>query len=149
KTETIYLHKLIAEHFLKKNKTRKNKLVGALNGNKLDCRIENLTFRSRAAASRHRKSSNKTGYTGVYNDSKRFRAVISHKGNSVHIGMFDTAEEAADAYNQKSKEFYGDDGKINHIPKAALAAAKKAAKAKAKEKAAAKKAKKAAKAKKN
>jgi len=34
KTETIYLHKLIAEKFLKKRKSRKNNLVGALNGNK-------------------------------------------------------------------------------------------------------------------
>ena len=42
--------------------------------------------------------------------------------------MFDTAEEAADAYNKKSKEYYGDEGKINKIPRAALAAAKKAAK---------------------
>jgi len=76
----------------------------------------------------------------VYKESTRFRAVISHKGKSIHIGMFDTAEEAADAYNKKSKEFYGDEGKINTIPRAALSAAKKAAKAKAKAKADAKKA---------
>ena len=134
KTETIYLHKLLAEKFLKKSKS--NNLVGALNGNKLDCRIENLAFRSRSTASRQRKSSSKAGYTGVYKESTRYRAVISHKGKSIHIGMFDTAEEAADAYNQKSKEFYGNEGKINSIPRAALSAAKKAAK----EKAAAKKA---------
>ncbi len=139
KTETIYLHKLLAEKFLKK--TRSNNLVGAKNGNKLDCRIENLSFRSRSTASRQRKSSSKAGYTGVYKESTRFRAVISHKGKSIHIGMFDTAEEAADAYNKKSKEFYGDEGKINSIPKAALAAAKKAAKEKVKAKADSRKAK--------
>ena len=129
KTETIYLHKLLAEKFLKK--TRSNNLVGAVNGNKLDCRIDNLAFRSRSTASRQRKSSSKAGYTGVYKESTRYRAVISHKGKSIHIGMFDTAEEAADAYNKKSKEFYGDEGKINSIPRAALSAAKKAAKEKA------------------
>jgi len=139
KTETIYLHKLLAEKFLKK--TRTNNLVGAKNGNKLDCRIENLSFRSRSTASRQRKSSSKAGYTGVYKESTRFRAVISHKGKSIHIGMFDTAEEAADAYNKKSKEFYGNEGKINSIPKAALSAAKKAAKEKAKAKADSRKAK--------
>jgi len=135
KTETIYLHKLIAEKFLGKTKSRKNNLVGAVNGNKLDCRVENLVFRSRSTASRQRKSSSRAGYTGVYQESTRYRAVISYKGKSIHIGMYDTAEEAADAYNKKSKEYYGSDGKINSIPKAKLAAAKKAAAAKAKAKA--------------
>ena len=76
----------------------------------------------------------------MYKESTRYRAVISAKGKSIHIGMFDTAEEAADAYNKKSKEFYGSEGKLNAIPRAALSAAKKAAKEKAKAKAAAKKA---------
>jgi len=130
-TETIYLHKLIAEKFLKKTKSKKKNLVGAKNGNKLDCTIDNLVFRSRSTASRQRKSSSRAGYTGVYQESTRYRAVISYKGKSIHIGMYDTAEEAADAYNQKSQEYYGEDGKINSIPKGKLAAAKKAAKAKA------------------
>ena len=140
KTETIYLHKLIAEKFLGKTKSRGKNLVGALNGNKLDCRVENLVFRSRSTASRQRKSSSRAGYTGVYQESTRYRAVISYKGKSIHIGMYDTAEEAADAYNQKSEQYYGKEGKINDIPKGKLAAAKKAAAAKAKAKAAKKKA---------
>ncbi len=130
KTETIYLHKLIAEKFIKKGRSKTKRLVGALNGNKLDCRIENLAFRSRSTASRQRKSSSKAGFTGVYKESTRFRSVISHKGKSIHIGMFDTAVEAADAYNKMSKEFYGDEGKINAIPRAELSAAKKTTKAK-------------------
>lgn len=117
KTETIYLHKLIAEKYLKKDKSKKNNLVGAHNGNKLDCRLENLAYRSRAVASRKRKTSSKTGYTGVYKENKRFRAVISKKGKSMHLGMFDTAEEAALAYNKKSRELFGEDGKINVIKK--------------------------------
>jgi len=55
------------------------------------------------------------GYTGVYQENNRYRAVISVNRKSIHIGMFDTAEEAALAYNKKSKELYGDDGKINVI----------------------------------
>lgn len=117
KTETIYLHKLIAEKYLKDDKTAKRNLVGAKNGNKLDCRLENLEYRSRAIASRKRKTSSRAGYTGVYKENNRYRAVISINRKSVHIGMFDTPEEAALAYNKKSKELYGDDGKQNIIKK--------------------------------
>lgn len=115
KTETIYLHKLIAEKFLGAQKTGNKRLVGAKNGDKLDCRLENIIYRSRSVASRQRKTSSKTGYTGVYREHNRYRAVISIRGKSIHIGMFDTAEEAAAAYNKVSKETYGEEGKINRI----------------------------------
>ena len=115
KTETIYLHKLIAEKFLNTQKTGNKRLVGAKNGDKLDCRVENILYRSRSVASRQRKTSSKTGYTGVYREHNRYRAVISIRGKSIHIGMFDTAEEAAAAYNKVSKETYGEEGKINRI----------------------------------
>lgn len=121
KTETIYLHKLIAERFLGNGKSGDSNLVGAKNGNKLDCRLENLIYRSRSIASRKRKTSSRAGYTGVYKENNRYRAVISVNRRSIHIGMFATAEEAALAYNKKSRELYGDDGKINVIkPKKSL-----------------------------
>ncbi|HMQ59637.1 MAG TPA: hypothetical protein PKE06_03160 [Flavilitoribacter sp.] len=113
KTETIYLHKLVAEKFLNDTRTRERNLVGAKNGNKLDCRLENLIYRSRSVASRKRKTSSSAGYTGVYKENNRFRAVISVGRKSIHIGMFSTAEEAAIAYNKKSRELYGEEGKIN------------------------------------
>ena len=116
KTETIYLHKLIAEKFLIDTKSKEKRLVGAKNGNKLDCRLENLVYPSRSAASRQRKTSSKTGYTGVYKEHSRYRAVISLKGKAMHLGMFDTAEEAAAAYNKVSKEHFGEEAKINIIP---------------------------------
>lgn len=115
KTETIYLHKKIAEQYLADTKSSGKNLVGAKNGNKLDCRLENLVYRSRSVASRKRKTSSKVGYTGVYKENNRYRAVISVNRKSVHIGMFATAEEAALAYNKKSRELYGEDGKINII----------------------------------
>lgn len=115
KTETIYLHKIIAERFLWDTRTDENNLVVARNGNKLNCRLSNLVYQSRSVASRKRKSSSQVGYTGVYVDNNRYRAVICVKRKSIHLGMYDTAEEAARAYNQMSRELYGEDGKINII----------------------------------
>ncbi|MCB0635865.1 MAG: hypothetical protein KDC54_04580 [Lewinella sp.] len=114
-TETIYLHKFIAEKYLLNQRTDRANLVGAVNGNKLDCRLENLVYRSRSVASRKRKTSGKVGYTGVYKENNRFRAVISIGRKSVHLGMYATAEEAALAYNRKSRELFGENGKINVI----------------------------------
>jgi len=115
KTETIYLHRFIGEKFLSKEKTKTKKLVGAKNGNKLDCRLENLEWRTRATASRNRKTTSKTGYTGVYEENGKFRAVISINQRTSHIGVFATAEEAAMAYNKTSRQLFGDSGKLNII----------------------------------
>ncbi|MCP9235710.1 hypothetical protein [Lewinella sp. JB7] len=115
RTETIYLHKLIAERYLAHTRKGERKLVGSVNGNKLDCRLENIEYRSRSVASRKRRTSSKLGYTGVYKENNRYRAVISVNRRSLHIGMFATAEEAALAYNRKSVELYGKMGKINKV----------------------------------
>lgn len=115
KTETIYLHKLIAERFLHEQKQGKVKLVGVRDGNKLNCQVGNLLYRSRAHASRQRKTSSSTGFTGVYREHKQYRAVISIEGKAKHLGMYSTAEAAAYAYNLVSRHFFADEGKINKL----------------------------------
>lgn len=115
-TQTIYLHKHIAERYLIDHKTERHNVVGTLNGDKLDCRLENLVYRSRSVASRKRKTINKVGYTGVYKENNRYRAVISVDGASQHLGMFATAEEAAAAYNRRSWEAFQENGKFNDVP---------------------------------
>lgn len=112
-TETLYLHKIVAEKFLPKPTNLDNPLAGMISDDKLDIRVENLAWRSRAEASRLRKSTGKSGYLGVYQESRRFRAVISHQGRPVHLGMFDTAEEAALAFNKESLRLFGKNAKLN------------------------------------
>ncbi len=114
-TQTIYFHRYIADRFLKTSSSDENNLVGTKNGDKLDCRLSNLVWRSRSLASRMRKSNNKTGFTGVYAENKRYRAIISIDGKAVHIGMFNTAKEAALAYNIKAKEVFGERARINAV----------------------------------
>jgi hypothetical protein len=114
-TLTIYPHKLIAEKWLTEHKTPEKNLVSAKDGNKLNCLLDNLVWRTRAVASRQRKTTSDTGYTGVYKEHGKYRALISYKGSTIHLGMFATAEEAALAYNKKSFELFGEEGKINII----------------------------------
>ena len=44
-------------------------------------------------------SNNTSGYRGVYKMRKKFRAQIPFDGNQTHIGLYDTAKEAAVAYD--------------------------------------------------
>lgn len=57
----------------------------------------------------------KTGYIGVTQRKGeiRFRAAISLNGSMKHIGIFDTAIEAAKAYDAKAKELFGEFANLN------------------------------------
>jgi hypothetical protein len=113
KIETIYLHRLLADRYLSHQKTDTIAFAGTKSGEKLDCRVENLLFRSRSMAGRQRKSKGQSGYFGVYKEHKKYRAVINIDGKPHHIGMFKTPEEAALAYNKAAKESFGEEAKIN------------------------------------
>lgn len=115
KTETIYLHKRIAEKFIQVPESEEKLIVRVINGNKLDCRVKNLEWATMAKASRKGRNYGETGYRGVRKDGKRYRATIYVNRKAIHIGMYETPEEAALAYNEKSKEYFGNEGKINSI----------------------------------
>lgn len=115
RTETIYLHKRIAEQFIQKPDSDQKLIVRVVNGNKLDCRVKNLEWATMSKASRKGRNYGSTGYRGVRKDGNRYRATIYVNRKAIHIGMFATAEEAALAYNQKSKEIFGEEGKINSV----------------------------------
>ncbi|MCF8258567.1 MAG: hypothetical protein K9J06_13505 [Flavobacteriales bacterium] len=118
--ETIYLHKYIAEKFCKKPVVQgKKQIVRFINGNVLDSRIENLEWTTMGELRRQMKSSrSQTGYRGVTQDSKgRFRAIIYHQKEPINLGLFTTAEKAADAYNKKSIELFGVTSGLNKVDK--------------------------------
>ncbi|GAA4828500.1 Pathogenesis-related transcriptional factor and ERF protein [Algivirga pacifica] len=118
KTETIYLHKFIAEKFLEATENRKGDLVKMKNGNKLDCRLKNLEWSNRADIKRNSKvTHNKTGYKGVFKERNKFRAVIYKDRKPIPLGSFPTPEEAALAYNKKSEELFGKTKSLNKIRK--------------------------------
>ncbi len=116
--ETIYLHKLIAEKFIKKPKSKKRLFVRFFNGNPLDCRLENLEWTPLSEVVRNTtKCDNKLGYRGVVQDRHKFRAVIYKDRKPISLGSFKTVEEAALAYNKKSEELFGKTRSLNVIKK--------------------------------
>ena len=121
KTETIYLHKFLGEKFLDKPKDSSKKLIMIKNGDPLDCRTQNLEWNSRSAVKRNtRKTVNQTGYIGVSKDRNQYRAIIYVDRKPIPIGRYESAEEAAFAYNQKSIEIFGITRNLNKVNKKEL-----------------------------
>lgn len=116
KTETIYLHKLVAQNFIPPSEDSSKKLVLAKNGNMLDCRVKNLKWCNRSEIKRNiSTTNNKTGYIGVTKDRKTYRAIIYFQGKPISLGNYKTPEEAAEAYNKKSIELFGKTRSLNKI----------------------------------
>ncbi len=138
--ETIYLHRWIAEKFLKKPKSNRKLFLSFKNGNVQDCRVENLQYVTMSDLRRsNSNTNNSSGYRGVTKENKRFRANLYHKKVNYNLGFFKTAEEAAKAYNKKSRELFGETNSLNKIKPAGAKAKSKPAAAKTKPKAKTKK----------
>jgi len=56
------------------------------------------------------RSDNTTGFKGVmrFRDGSRFIAILHHGNKQHHLGLFDKAEEAARAYDEKVRELHGE-----------------------------------------
>ncbi|MBP9153054.1 MAG: hypothetical protein KBF73_12280 [Flavobacteriales bacterium] len=112
--ETIYLHKYVAEKFIKQPKSDRKLFVRFIDGDVLNVTLDNLEWVTMNTLRREMKNfKSKSGYRGVTKEKNRFRAVIYHERQAYNLGFFDTAEEAAKAYNKKSIELFGKTGSLN------------------------------------
>lgn len=93
--------------------------IDHINGNKLDNRRSNLRVctASQNASNRGAQSNNSTGFKGVCYDKARgrFKAEIAYGGKRKHIGRFDTALEAAQAYNDAALKYHGEFAFLNNL----------------------------------
>ncbi len=87
------------------------------NGNKIDNRRENLRICMQRENMRNQKlpRHNSTGYKGVHRvrTTGRFAAQITINDHCHQIGSFDTADEAAHAYNKAAIECHGEFARLN------------------------------------
>jgi hypothetical protein len=91
------------------------------NGNPLDNRKENLRFAtsSQNHANRQIGANNTSGYKGVSRCHggrvERFKAQVKVNGVAHFLGRFDTAIEAAKAYNEAAKRLFGEFAYLNQF----------------------------------
>jgi len=110
--ETIFMHRYITM-------AASVYQVDHINRNRLDNRFENLRVITpeKNYYSRAKQSNNTSGYKGVAFDKSRnkYMATIT-KGRKQHnLGRFNTAKEAAIAYNAAAQQFFGEYAYLNDV----------------------------------
>ena len=117
KNITIYLHRYIADKFVEKPESEKRLLVTFANGNRLDCRTSNIVWATSSQIIRNIPDTTNsfTGYRGVSEVNGKYRAAIFKGKTRFDLGIYDTPEEAALAYNKKSIEWFGHTKSLNKI----------------------------------
>lgn len=107
KIETVLMHRWVA-------KAPKGKVVDHINHNTLDNRKENLRIcgnRENLGNRRKMNANNTSGYRGVTYAKRNKKWMASAACKS--IGLFDTAEEAARAYDARAVIEYGKFATLN------------------------------------
>jgi len=117
KVESVYLALFIAKKYIPQPPASKRLFLSFLNGDKLDLRLKNLKWEAMSMLSRSRVTNhNKTGFRGVrHTPQGKFVAMVSDGIKQVYLGTFETAEEAALAYNKKSLEMFGLTANLNQV----------------------------------
>ena len=97
----------------------KGMVVDHINNNPLDNRKVNLRICTQSENMKNMKVhvNNKSGYRGVSysKERKKFCAYISVENKTKGLGRFDTAKEAAEAYNKAAIEHYGEFANVNEM----------------------------------
>ena len=88
------------------------KYVDHINRKKTNNNISNLRWATNSENMMNipKKSSNTSGYIGVYYDKSRnkYCAEITINYKKKHLGRYNTALEASEAYQAKAKEMFGE-----------------------------------------
>lgn len=111
----LYLH-----DFVMGNKERGD-IIDHINGDKLDNRTANLRIVTKQQNNMNREANKvrkDTHYKGVIlHSSGRWTARIGIDRKKMHLGYFDTPEEAAQAYNEAALKYHGEYARLNDLDK--------------------------------
>ena len=109
KGKYYYIHRLIwAWHG---NSLEPNQQIDHIDGNSLNNRIENLRAASRKQNGENRKGANKNNINGVkgvccHEPSKKWCAYIRHNGKLMHLGLYESIDNAIAARIEGEKKYF-------------------------------------------
>lgn len=106
---TISMHRLIMN-------PKKHEQIDHINRDRLDNRKSNLRICTHAQNCQNTsRRGGRSGYRGVRKDWNRYEAIIVAHGIKYALGRFDTAREAAEAYNEAAIKYHGEFAVLNKI----------------------------------
>ena len=100
KKKTIKIHRLIAIHYIPNPDNKP--CVDHINHNTQNNNISNLRWVTIRENSSNRTDQNE--YIGVYKKGDKYQAVIYIDGTLKHLGIYDTPQDASDAYQKALEE---------------------------------------------
>jgi len=110
KQTTVYMHRIILN-------APKGLQVDHINGDGLDNQKRNLRFATNAQNHQNqiKPVASKSGFRGVCFDQRRnkFYARIQHNRQTTHLGRFQTAIQAARAYDKAAVKLHGEFARLN------------------------------------
>ena len=112
----VYMHRLILGL-----KPKDRISVDHINGDGLDNRKENLRRCNQSmniANSRKKKGTSEFKGVSFHKSAGKWRSHITFNYKQINLGLFHSETEAAEAYNKKAKELFGEFAKINDITSA-------------------------------
>ena len=105
RTKTTYMHRLLMDE-------PQGLTVDHINGNSLDNRRKNLRVATKSQNMQNAGANcrNTSGYKGVHwlKAACKWQARIRHDGKRIHLGVFDTAEQAHEAYCAAAESLHGE-----------------------------------------
>ena len=115
--KTVYMHRLIMQMECKRA-LRKHDEVDHINSDRMDNRLCNLRLCIHHENTMHqgKRKDNTTGYIGVSFEprlQKPYRAKIFLNSKNLHLGGYDTLEEAVKQRDLAAVKYFGDFAKLN------------------------------------
>lgn len=108
KQTLVYMHRFLLN-------ADDSKVVDHLDGNKLNNTRSNIVLCTQRENMANSVKYNKTGYKGVCSSLAKFYAYIDYRGKREYLGTYNTAEEAASAYDKRAIEVYKEHALTNKM----------------------------------